>query len=258
MKILVCVKQVPATDSRIKPTGDGVGVDLSSVDWIINPYDEFAIEEALQLKAKHDGEVVVVSIGGDKVEDAMRSALALGVDTAEVIKDAGSAASDSLGIAKGLAAIAKRHNPDLILCGKQAVDDDQMAVPAMLAELLDLPQATVVVGMEVAEDGKSAKVDREIEGGHEKIEVTFPAVIATQKGLNEPRYANLKGIMAAKKKKIEVLSAADLGLGEFGSKVEVLAVNPPAEKTGARMIEGDAAAQVTELIKVLHDEEKII
>lgn len=256
MKLVVCLKQVPATDSRIKPAADSKSADLASVEWVLNPYDEIALEEAIQLKEKHDGEVVVVSLGGDKVEEAMRQALALGADSAEVVKDASLSNTDALTTARILAALVKRHNPDIVFCGKQAVDDDRMAVPSMLAELLDMPQATVVVKLEV--DGATAKAEREIEGGHEVIELQLPAVIATQKGLNEPRYANLKGIMKAKKKPLATVTLDELGVSVSPAPIEVIEVTPPPEKSGARMFEGDADQQVADLIKVLHEEERLI
>jgi len=258
LNIVVCLKQVPATDSRIRPAAGGKDVDLSGVEWVLNPYDEYAVEQALQLKEKFGGEVVVISIGRAKVEEAMRTALALGADKAVVLKDEAFLVTDALTTAKALAAMARRHQPDLVLCGKQAVDDDRMAVPAMLAELLDWPQATVVVKLEVAEDGKSARAEREIEGGHETVELGLPAVIAAQKGLNEPRYANLKGIMAAKKKPIETVTAADLGLSAPVARVEVLEVAPPPAKTGATMLDGDADAQVARLVDLLHNQDRLI
>jgi len=258
VKIVVCLKQVPATDSRIRISGDGRGVELSSVDWVVNPYDEFAMEEALRLKEKLGGEVHVVSIGGEKVEDAMRTALALGADGAIVLKDATYAEADALSVSRALAALVRRAEAEVVFCGKQAVDDDRMAVPAMLAELLDWPQVTVAVGFEASEDGAGARVQREIEGGREVVEVAFPAVIAAQKGLNEPRYASLKGIMAAKKKPIEVVTAADLALEAPGDAIEVLDVTAPPAKTGARMIEGDASEQVAELVRILHEEKKLV
>jgi electron transfer flavoprotein beta subunit len=258
VKIVVCLKQVPATDSRIKPADDGVSADLSSVEWVINPYDEYALEEALQLREKHEGEVVVVSVGGDKIEEAMRSALALGADRALVLKDPRFRAADALAVSAALAALVKREEPDLVLCGKQAVDQDQMAVPAMLAERLEWPQATVVVTFEVADDLKSAKASREVEGGHEELEFSLPAVVAAQKGLNEPRYASLKGIMAAKKKPIDILTAEDLGLGDPASEIEVLEVSLPSQERKNRMLEGDVDQQVAELVRVLREEEKFI
>ena len=258
MKILVCLKQVPATDSRIKPSGDGHAVDLGGVEWVVNPYDEFALEEALRLKEKHSGEVVVLSLGGDRIEEAMRSALALGADRAVVLKDPVFVGAEPLAVAEALAAMAKRESPDLILCGKQGVDHDRMAVPAMLAEKLDWPQATVVVKLEIAADGKTAHAEREVEGGHEELELTLPAVIAAQKGLNEPRYANLKGIMAAKKKPVTVVTASELGLNPPASSVEILEVLQPSQARKNRMIAGDPAQQVEELVRILRTEEKIL
>jgi electron transfer flavoprotein beta subunit len=233
-------------------------VDLSAVEWVVNPYDEFALEEALRLKEKHGGEVVVISIGGAKVEEAMRTTLALGADRAVVLKDPGWAGADALDVSAALAAMAKRESPDLVLCGKQAVDDDLMALPAMLAERLDLPQATVVVKLDVAADGRSATAVREVEGGHEDVSFPLPAVVAAQKGLNEPRYANLKGIMAAKKKPIEAVTAADLGVAAPAARVEVLEVSQPSTERRARMLAGDPAEQIRELIRILHEEEKLI
>ena len=258
MKIAVCLKQVPATDSRIKPSGDTQSVDLAGVEWIVNPYDEFALEEALRLKEKHGGEVIVFSLGGEKVEDAMRSALALGADRAIVLKDAAYAQAEPLAVAEALAAMVKRESPDLVLCGKQGVDHDRMAVPAMLAEKLDWPQATVVVKLEIGSDGKTAHAEREVEGGHEELELTLPAVIAAQKGLNEPRYANLKGIMAAKKKPVTVVTPAELGVSLPASTVQVLEVGQPAQARKNRMITGDPAQQVEELVRILQHEEKIL
>jgi electron transfer flavoprotein beta subunit len=257
VKIAVCLKQVPATDSRIKPGADGVSVDLTGVEWIPNPYDDFAMEEALRLKEKQGGEVVVLSIGGEKVEEAMRSVLALGADRAVVLKDPAYFTADSLAVSAALAAMVRREAPDVVFCGKQAVDRDQMAIPAMLAERLDWPQATVVVRLEIAADGKSARADREVEGGHEEMEIALPAVIAAQKGLNEPRYANLKGIMAAKKKPIESLTAAELGLSAPATPVQVVRVEQPSLARKNRMIEGDPARQAEELVRILRDEEKL-
>jgi len=258
VKIAVCVKQVPATDSKIKPAADGKSADLSAVEWIVNPYDEFALEEALALKEKHGGEVVVLSIGGEKLDEAMRTALALGADRAVVLKDPRFAGADALAVSRALAALVTREEPDVVFCGKQAVDQDQMAVPAMLAERLGWPQATVVVTFAVGDDLKSATAVREVEGGHEEVEVALPAVIAAQKGLNEPRYASLKGIMAAKKKAIYAVTAEDLGLEAPSAAVEVLEVSQPSQERKNRTLEGDPAAMAAELVRILHEEEKII
>jgi electron transfer flavoprotein beta subunit len=258
VKIAVCVKQVPATDSKIKPAADGKSADLSAVEWIVNPYDEFALEEALALKEKHGGEVVVLSIGGERLDEAMRTTLALGADRAVALKDPRFQGADALSVSRALAAMVAREDPDVVFCGKQAVDQDQMAVPAMLAERLDWPQATVVVKLELAADLKSATAVREVEGGHEELEFPLPAVIAAQKGLNEPRYASLKGIMAAKKKPIDAVTAEDLGIPAPPAGVEVLAVSLPSQDRKNRTLEGGPAEQAAELVRILHEEEKII
>ena len=169
MKILVCVKQVPATDSRIKPAADGAGIDPAGLEYVINPYDEIAIEEALRIREKLGGEVVAVGIGGARAEEGLRTCLALGVDRACILKDDGVSLLDACQVASHLAAIIRTESPDLVLMGKQAVDDDQMAVPSMLAEFLDWPQATVVIKLVIAADGKSATADREIEGAVEVV-----------------------------------------------------------------------------------------
>lgn len=263
MKILVCMKQVPATEARIKPAADGKGIDPAGVEFVVNPYDEYAVEEALRIKEKLGGEVVVLGIGDAKTEEGLRNCLARGCDRALILKDDAYAGADALATARALAAIIRSQAPDLVLMGKQAVDDDQMAVPSMLAELLDWPQATVVTKFEVAADGKSATAEREIEGAVEVLHVPFPAVVSAQKGLNEPRYASLKGIMAAKKKPIDPVDPAAVGLdpgtaGKAASRalVESLALPPP--RAAGRKIEGDVDTQVKELVRALREEFKVI
>jgi electron transfer flavoprotein beta subunit len=258
VKVLVCVKQVPATDSRIKPAGDGKAVDPTGIEFVVNPYDEFAVEEALRIREKLGGEVVAVGIGGAKAEEGLRTCLALGCDRAMVLKDESYAGGDALTTAKALTAIIKSQSPDLVLMGKQAVDDDMMAIPSMVAELCGWSQATVVVKLEIAADGKSAVAHREIEGAVEVVQLSLPAVIAAQKGLNEPRYASLKGIMAAKKKSIEPVDAGAVGLSAGQALVVVDNLAPPPPRPAGRKLEGDADAQVKELLRVLHDEMKII
>ena len=257
MKVLVCVKQVPATDSRIKPAGDGLGIDPAGLEYVINPYDEIAVEEALRIREKLGGEVVAVGIGGAKAEEGLRTCLALGCDRARVLRDDALPATDAQGIAALLAAIIRSESPDLVLMGKQAVDDDQMAVPSMLAELLDWPQATVVVKLEIAADGRSATAEREIEGAIEIVSIPMPAVISTQKGLNEPRYASLKGIMAAKKKSIEPIDAGTLEVSSE-ALVRTTAVLPPPPRPEGRRLDGDADSQVRELVRLLHEDYKVI
>jgi electron transfer flavoprotein beta subunit len=259
LKIAVCVKQVPDTETRVRIADGGKGIVESDVNWIVSPYDEFAIEEALKIKeAKGGGEVVLVSVGPDRVQSALRNGLAMGADSAVHLKDAAFEGLDPLGTARVLAAAVKALAPDLVLCGQQGVGGDHSQVPGLLAELLDLPQVTMAVKIELG-DG-SAKVEREIEGAREVWETSLPAVISAQKGLNEPRYASLKGIMAAKKKTIEVKDAAAVGLdaAALAPRAVVTTLELPPARQAVKMIEGDADTQVKELLRLLHEEAKVI
>src|SRR5512134_204290 len=212
MKIVVCVKQVPDTETRVRIGASGNAISEADVaNWIPSPYDEFAIEEAIRIKEAKGGEVVLVTVGPDRAQAALRTGLAMGADSAVHVKDAALDAADTLGTARALAAAIKTLTPfDLVLCGQQGVGGDNSQIPGMVAELLDLPQVTVAVKIEI-QDGK-AVVEREGDGARETWETSLPAVVSAQKGLNEPRYASLKGIMAAKKKPILPLDAAALGL----------------------------------------------
>jgi electron transfer flavoprotein beta subunit len=258
MKIAVCIKQVPDTETRIRIAPDGKGILESDVNWIVSPYDEFAIEEALKIKEAKGGEVLLVSLGPDRVQSALRSGLAMGADSALHLKDPLFEQTDTLGTAWALATALKPQAPDLILMGQQGVGGDNAQVPGLVAEILDLPQVTMAVKIEL-QDGK-ATIEREIEGAHETWDVTLPAVVSAQKGLNEPRYASLKGIMAAKKKLIETKGAADLGLTpeRLAPKTRVVALELPPSRSAVKMIEGNADTQVKELLRLLHEEAKVI
>ena len=259
MRIVVCVAQVPDTETRIRVAPEGNNIVEQDVNWIVSPYDEFAIEEALRIKERKGGDVVLVSLGPDRVQSALRTGLAMGADSAVHVKDPAFDAADALATARGLAAAIRTLAPfDLVLTGQQGVGGDHSQVPGLLAELLDLPQVTVAVKVEIL-DGR-ATVEREIEGARETWETSLPAVISAQKGLNEPRYASLKGIMAAKKKPIDVKDAAALGLdpGALGPKTRVLALELPPARPPVRMIEGDPDTQARELIRLLHEEAKVI
>jgi electron transfer flavoprotein beta subunit len=260
MKIVVCVKQVPDTETRVRiaPSGDSIS-EADVANWIVSPYDEFAIEEALRIKEKRGGEVVLVTAGPDRAQAALRTGLAMGADSGVHVKDALLDGTDTLGTARALAAAVRTLAPfDLVLCGQQGVGGDNSQVPGMLAELLDLPQVTVAVKIEV-EDGK-ATVEREIEGGRETWQTPLPAVVSAQKGLNEPRYASLKGIMAAKKKPIQSLDLSALGLdaAAVAPRVKVTAMELPPARPAVRMLEGDPDAQARELVRLLHEEAKVI
>ena len=260
MKIIVCVKQVPDTETRVRISPDGKGLVETDVNWILSPYDEFAIEEALRIKEAKGGEVILVSLGPERAQSGIRSGLAMGADSGLHLKDPLFEAADTLGVARALAAAIRTLAPyDLILTGQQGAGGDNSQIPGLLAELLDLPQATVAVKVQL-EDGK-AVVEREVEGAHEIWEVPLPAVISAQKGLNEPRYASLKGIMAAKKKPVTVVAAAALGLGadQLAPKTELVGLEPPLPRPPIKMVAGeDAAAQSRELLRLLHEEAKVI
>jgi electron transfer flavoprotein beta subunit len=259
MKIVVCLKQVPDTETRVQIAPEGDRIAEANINWIVSPFDEYAIEEALKIKESKGGEVVVVTVGPDRAQSALRTGLAMGADSAVHVKDPLLHAADTLATARALAGAIKTLEPvDLILCGQQGVGGDNSQIPGLLAELLDLPQVTVAVKIDV-QDSK-ATVQREIEGAHETWETSLPAVISTQKGLNEPRYANLKGIMAAKKKPLAVLDAAAVGLdaATAAPKVKITALELPPPRPEVRMIEGDVDAQAKELVRLLHEEAKVI
>ena len=250
MKIAVCVKRVPDTETRIRIGGDGASVDEAGVKFIVNPYDEFAIEEALQRREKAGGgEVVVVALGPDAAQETIRSALAMGADRGVLLK-ADKIPADALAVAQALAAELKAGGYDLVLFGKMAVDDYNHGVGPMVAELLGLPCVTAI--SKLALEGGKGVAEREIEGGVEVVEFALPAVLTAEKGLNTPRYPALKGIMAAKKKPIEVKPAA---LGEARVAVTALAL-PPDRKAGRIVGEGPDA--VTELVQLLRTEAKVL
>jgi electron transfer flavoprotein beta subunit len=248
MKILVCLKQVPDTETKIKVAADGKSLDPADVKWITSPYDEYALEEALRMKESAGAEVTAATVGDDKAKDILRNAFALGADSAVLIK--GDGQGDTLAIASILATYAKDKGFDLILSGNKGIGGDNSAVGPMLAELLGFAQANVVVKLDIA-DGKF-RAEREIEGGTEVVEGALPAVITAQKGLNEPRYASLKGIMAAKKKTIE---ETEISGHAPATAVSGMAL-PPARPEG-RKLDGDAAAQAKALLDALKNEAKV-
>ena len=246
---LVCIKQVADTETRVKVAADGKSLDPAGVTWILNPYDEFAIEQALAIREKlGSGEVVVISLGGPGVQKTLRDALAMGADRAIHLR--ADAPFDSLAVARALAAEIAPLKPGLVWLGRQAVDDDAAQVGPMVAELLDLPCVTVVAAFEL--QGEKALVEREIEGGREVVEVTLPAVLTTDKGLNQPRYASLKGIMAAKKKPIDEKPAAT-----SDPTLDVVSLELPPPR-GAGRIVGQGVAAIPELIRALREEAKVI
>jgi len=255
---------VPDTETQIKVGSDGKSIVTDDIKWVMNPYDEHGVEEALRLKEKFGGEVTVVGLGPKRVTESIRTALAMGADKGMLISDEALEGSDSLAVAKALAAAIKELEYDLIFSGQRGVDDDMGVVGANIAELLDIPQLSVIDKVEVAEDGKSVKVNRPIEGSTLVIESPLPALITTQKGLNEPRYASLPGIMKAKKKPFDEKALSDLGLdaaefGEGARKVKILEITPPPAREAGKIVEGETPQEkAAGLAKLLHDEAKVI
>jgi electron transfer flavoprotein beta subunit len=248
MKVAVCINHVPDTETKIKVGADNVSIDRAGVNFMMSPYDEIAVEEALRMREKFKGEVIAISLGNDKHKETLRKALAMGVDKAVLLKEDGE--RDSFGVAAGLAAELRALAPDVILFGKQSIDTDNAQVGTLVAEMLGLPSVGVAVKIEIT--GTTAVCHREIEGGHETVHTTLPAVFLAQKGLNEPRYPSLKGIMAAKSKPIEEKPAV-----AAAPRVETVAIRKPAAKAAGRILGTDKTA-VPELIRLLHDEAKII
>jgi electron transfer flavoprotein beta subunit len=264
VNILVCLKQVPDTETQIKIAPDGTSIVTDNIKWVMNPYDEYAVEEALRLKEKFGGEVTIIGVGPKRLTESIRTALAMGADKGILADDPSLTGSDSLGTARILAAVIKELDYDIILCGKQGVDDDYGLVGSGLAELLGIPQVSVVLKLEVSEDGSSVKAHREVEGGTLVIEASLPALITAQKGLNEPRYASLPGIMKAKKKPFDVKTCADLGLdesevGESGAKIKVMQITPPKDREPGKIVEGETPQEkAANLARLLHEEAKLI
>lgn len=248
MNILVCISRVPDTASRIKVGSDGKSIDTAGLKFVVNPYDEFAIEEALQLKEKNGGEVTAITVGTDANKDVLRTALAMGVDKAVLVK--GDDPADSFYVAENIAKYAKSLNPDMIFLGKQSVDYDSLQIPSILGEKLDMPSISVVSSLNV-EDGK-ATAERDIEGGKETVEASLPCVISAQKGLNEPRYPKLPDIMKAKKKPIEEIEAE-----KIEPKVTVLEMEIPSKQRVGKIMT-DSEEDIKELVKLLHEEAKVI
>jgi electron transfer flavoprotein beta subunit len=248
MKIAVCVSHVPDTATKIKIGSDGKSIDPAGVTYIINPYDEFAVEEALKTKEQTGSEVVLISVGGDANKETIRKGLAMGADQGVLLKSEGY--YDSLSVAHALADEIKAQNCDLVFFGKQSVDYDNGITGQLTAEILGYNCISVVVAFKL--ENNKITAEREIEGGREVVETELPAIITTQKGLNEPRYASLKGIMASKKKVIEEKPAKAVN-----DLTEIIKFTLPATKQPGRIIGTDASA-VPELVRLLREEAKVI
>jgi electron transfer flavoprotein beta subunit len=259
MKILVMVKQVPDTATQVKIGGDGKAIDPAGVTWIVSPYDEFAVEEALRIKEKQgQGEVVAVSLGPDRAKEALRSCLAMGADRAVHLKDPAWDQADGLATARALAAVVKQESPALALFGRQAIDDDMGSVGAQVAELLGWPCASWIMEEAVDASGKTVRVGRQVEGGLEVFDLPLPAVVSAQKGLNEPRYPTLKGIMGAKKKEIKEVKAADVGIAPEAPALAVIKLEALPPRPPGRILPGEPAEAVKELVRALREDAKAI
>ena len=263
MKIITLLKRVPDTEARILINREGTGIGEDGIKFIINTYDEYAVEEALKLKEKAGGDskVTVVCIGPEEATEMIRTALAMGADDAVHICDPALVKPGPFTSAAILAEAIKGEGFDIIFCGKQAIDDDMAQVQSILAEMLDIPQVNVIITFEVSEDGKKAFMKRRIEGGDEKVETGLPAIVSCEKGLNEPRYASLPGIMKARKKEIRRKSLADLGFTEApgGSRSRILKWLSLPKGGECRMVEAEEVGDaVKELLRLLREESKVI
>jgi electron transfer flavoprotein beta subunit len=251
VKILVTVKRVPDPETSIKVKPDGSGIVTDNIKWVVNPFDEIAVEEALRIKEKVAGsEVVLVSVGSKVVQEQLRTGLAMGADRAIlVVAEDG---LEPLAVAHVLQKIVDTEKPELVIMGKQSIDDDSNAAGQMLAELLGWPQATFASKLELAGDQKSATVTREVDGGLETLSFPLPGIVTSDLRLNEPRYASLPGIMKARKKEMKEIPVADLGV-DVAPKAKIVKMEPPPKRQAGKKV-----ASVDELVNLLHTEAKVI
>lgn len=258
MKIFVCIKQVPDTETKIKILPDQSGIDPTGIKWVMNPYDEFAVEEAIKFKEKNPTAQVWAITCGPKARaiESLRTALAMGADEAILIN--APEGLDAYSTAKALAnSIKAEGGAHLIFTGKLAIDANQSSVPQMVAEFLSVPHASVVSKFETTPE--STTVERDIEGGaKEVVQMMNPALIAANKGLNMPRYASLPGIMKAKKKVVKDVEFSSLGIASTEQKVKYSGYQVPAEKPAVKLLTGDVGTQVSQLISALRDEAKVL
>jgi len=278
LKSIVIIRQTPDTEAKINVASSGDSIDPEGIKWIMNPYDEYAVEEAIRLKEKNGGEVVLIAMGPGRSIEAIRTGLAMGADTAVHIKDDNFAFADPFAIGKVIAQEIKNIGDyDIILTGKKMIDEETGQVGIQVAQELGIPHVSIVTSLEVNAEGKTAKAEKEIEGGQMVVEVPLPSLITCEKGLNEPRYASLPGIMKAKKKPVKEVALGDIDAGSLGLSAEALG------KAGARIVNTkyeipsierkltvlkgsqsdmvkDAEIQSTssELVKLLREEAKVI
>lgn len=262
MRIVVCTKQVPDTEAQLRVSPDGRSIEEADVTFIMNPYDEFAVEEAVQIRERGEAgttTVTLVTIGPERAEEALRRGLAMGADSAVRVWDDSLAEADSGATAEALCAAVEHLGFDLILCGRVAIDDAAAQVGLRLAEKLGVPHGNAVTKLEVEEDRLVARC--EIEGGSEILEIPLPALVTAQKGLNSPRYPAIPAVMKARRVEVTLLSPAELGVdrsADEGPKSRVLALEAPPARTAGRLIEGDPEEAARTLAHLLRDEAKVI
>lgn len=264
MNIAVFLKLVPDTETLIKIGSDGRSINTEGIKWVMNPYDEFGVEEALRLKDKFGGEVLAVCLGPKKADEIVRQALAMGADRGILIDDRAADRSCALATAKILEASIRDFDFDLIFTGQRGIDEDQGLVGASIAELLDVPQISLARKVEVSEDCKSVKVHRPVEGQTIVVESVLPALITAQKGLNKPRWATMPMILKAKKRPLEYKTLSDLELdpsefGENARKLKIKEMNLPPSRPKIKMIDGNSPQEIAaECARLLHEEAKVI
>ena len=263
MKIITLLKRVPDTEARILINQEGTGIQEEGIKFVINPYDEYAIEEGLLLREKMGGDskVTVVCMGPEEATELIRTALPMGAGDGVHICDPSLEKPGPFTSAAVIAKVLEEEGFDIIFCGKQAIDDDMAQVQAILAEALDIPQVNVATEFEIGGDGSSASLKRRIEGGDEKVETSLPVIVSCEKGLNEPRYASLPGIMKAKKKEIRKKTLSDLGFDGVpgGGRADILKWLPLPKSGECKMIEAEELADgVKELVRLLREEAKVL
>ena len=248
MNILVCISQVPDTTTKVAVGPDGTSMNPAGVKFILNPYDEFAIEEGLRQREKHSGTVTAVSVGPDSVKEVLRTALAMGVDTAVHVKDDHRA--DSFAVASSIADLVKETSPDLVIFGRQSIDFDSFQLPSMVAELLGWADVPMVSTLSI--EGANLTAESDIEGGKHAVTCALPCVISAQKGLNDPRYPKLPDIMKAKSKPIAERAATGAS-----ARTATVSMTLPVTKRLNKVL-GDSDADLQELVRLLHEEAKVI
>jgi len=259
MKIFVCVKQVPDTNLQIKLNKEKNEIDRDSLSFVMNPYDEFAVEEAIRIKERYqDSQITVVTLGPPSAEEVLRQALAMGVDEAIHIVDPCLNIRDGLITSRALASVIATHKPELVLCGRQAVDDDAFQVGGALGEFLGYPEIAIASKVSIDLNSRNVEIERMLEGGVKQvIALSLPCVITCQKGINDPRYPSLPGIMKAKHKEVKYIKIEDLGLN-MESRINVEKLEIPMVQRKLKFIDGDPEKQVKELVLLLRDDARVI